>query len=89
MGSKREYLRVRIESPCLINYRDTIYRAILGNVSVSGALIRIDHDDLSLVNSGDSVGLMLCNNPNLCPTKYSCEVVWNDSLNMGVKFQNM
>lgn len=89
MGSRREYSRVKIESPCLINFNDSIFRVQLDNISISGALLRVNDDELSSLDIGDSVSLMLCTNPNLCPAKYPCKVIWFDSSNIGVKFQNM
>ena len=70
MSCKREYLRAKIESPCLIDLRDSIYRVFLGNISLGGALIRVGDESPGPIGIGDSIGLMLCSNPRLCPAKY-------------------
>lgn len=86
MGSKREHLRVRCESPCILNYEGINYQALLDNISLGGALVKVSDMQPERLYIGAVVNLMLCSNPDLCPTKYTCKVIRLDSPDIGIKF---
>lgn len=86
MGSKREFLRVNCDSACVIDYKGTSHQALLENLSLGGALIKVGNDLQLNLQIGDLCGLMLCSNPDMCPTKYSCMVTRIDSADVGIFF---
>jgi len=67
--------RISCGSQCILNYDGDDYHVILENISLDGALLRIDHSKLSHLGTNEFCTLMLCDNPDLCPPKYSCRVV--------------
>jgi hypothetical protein len=89
MGSKRKYSRVICDSPCILNYGGLNYQALLDNISLSGALIKVGNEQPDGLYIGATVDLLLCSNPDLCPTKYTCEVTRHSSSDIGVNFMNM
>jgi hypothetical protein len=48
---------------------------VLENISIDGALLKIDPNKLTHLETDELCSLMLCDNPELCPPKYSCRVV--------------
>jgi PilZ domain len=89
MGSKREFSRVTCDSPCILNYDGFNYQALLDNISLNGALIKVGNEQLDGLFKGARVELLLCSNPDLCPTKYTCEVIRYASSDIGVNFLKM
>jgi hypothetical protein len=59
---------------------------VLENLSLDGALLKIDSKVLDYVSPDDVCDLMLCSNPVACPVKYSCKIVRFDEDHIGVKF---
>ena len=89
MGSKREHLRVNCSSPCILNYDGIGYQVLLDNISLSGALVKVGNEPPDSLYIGATVDLMLCNNTDLCPTKYACKVVRLESSDIGINFQKL
>ena len=89
MGSKREHLRVNSDSPCILSYEGVNYRALLENISLGGALVNVGSEQLRGLCIGASVDLMLCDNPDSCPTRYSCEVIRRGSSDIGINFKKL
>lgn len=89
MGSARGHLRVRIESSCILCYEDVNYHVLLENISLGGALVKLEHKKPDSLYIGAKVDLMLCSNPDLCPTKYSCKVTRIESESVGINFLSL
>lgn len=62
------------------------YEASLEDISLGGALINVSNGVPQNLKVGDICSLMLCGNPDSCPTKHSCRVIRLDSVNMGIRF---
>lgn len=87
MGSQRQYIRVKDDSKCILMELDgSTYEALLEDISLGGALIKVSNGVPKSLNVGDKCNLMLCSNPDVCPSKLSCRVVRHDSVNMGIRF---
>ncbi len=87
MGSNRQYIRIKCDSQCILMDIDgSTYDAMLGDISLGGALVIMSDGVHSRLQVGDVCDLMLCNNPDSCPVKHSCRVIRMDSTNMGVRF---
>jgi hypothetical protein len=88
MGSqKRLHSRTKCYSYCRIMCRDgNIYEALLGDISLGGALVKVSSD--THLHVGDLCDLMLSDNSALFPLKHTVKIVRFDSQNMGVCFLN-
>lgn len=87
MGSNRQYIRIKCDSQCILMETDgSAYQALLEDISLGGALIKVSDGVPNKLQVGDVCNLMLCHNPDSCPVKHSCRVVRMDSVNMGVRF---
>jgi hypothetical protein len=67
--------RISCGSQCILDYDGNQYHVVLENISHDGALLGINRQDLRYIATNDVCSLMLCDNPELCPPKYSCRVV--------------
>ena len=87
MGNNRQYIRIKCNSQCIIADTDgSAHMALLEDISIDGALIKVSHGISSRLNVGDTCNVMLCHNPNSFPVKHSCKVIRKDMVNMGVRF---
>ncbi|MDD2897543.1 MAG: PilZ domain-containing protein [Desulfuromonadaceae bacterium] len=87
MGKVRQHPRTNCDScECILMELDgSTYSALLENISLGGAWIKMNGGVPKSMQVGDVCDL-LCNNLDLCPSKLSCRVVRRDSGNMGVSF---
>jgi hypothetical protein len=79
-------LRIPCNSLCLLSYQGVEYQGMIDNVSLSGALVRLQGPAPLGIRSGDECGLMLCSDPGICPVRYSCRVIRIDSDCIGLEF---
>jgi len=79
-------LRIPCNSLCLLSYQGVDYQGMIDNVSLSGALVRLQVPAPLGIRSGDECGLMLCSDPGICPVRYSCRVIRIDSDCIGLEF---
>jgi c-di-GMP-binding flagellar brake protein YcgR len=61
-------------------------RAKLENISIGGALIRMNEGASHDVHVGDECTVTLCNCSGLLASEYSCRVVWRNLENLGIQF---
>lgn len=88
MARQREHLRTNIESRCLMDCSGKYFKVELKNLSLGGALVKLTGEYNELV-VGEVCDLMLCNDPAMCPTKYSGRVVRIESHNeVGLQFNH-
>jgi hypothetical protein len=78
--------RIPCKYQCVLNFHGSAYHVLLENLSLDGAFLKIDNYLLNSLKPDDLCDLLLCNDPNLCPIKYSCKVVRLDSEGIGVTF---
>ncbi len=83
---KRRGLRVNCSDKCLLHYNNERYPGILENLSVSGALVRVLVPPEEMIQPGDSCGLLLCNDPSLCPWEYSGKVTRINHTGIALQF---
>jgi hypothetical protein len=89
MGSqKRLHTRMKFHFSCLLMGRDgNTYDALIGNISLGGALIRVNSD--THLQVGDMCEIVFSEKPALFPLKRTGKIVRLDSeRNMGVSFLN-
>ena len=78
--------RILCDAKCILNFKGLDYHGVVENVSLTGALIKLDNKIPSSMQPGDRCDLILCSNLDSCTTKYSCKVIRLDSAIIGVQF---
>ena len=86
---KRHGSRVVCSDKCLLVYKGKNYPCIIENISVSGALLLCNGSFPKLVKSGEICGMMLCNDPILCPSEYRSKVARFNATNIALQFLEM
>lgn len=87
MANQRQYVRIKCDSDCVITDDDgSTYEAMLQDISLGGALIKVQDGIPVSLEVGDICKLILCLNIDSCSIKQICRVVRHDSVNMGVSF---
>jgi hypothetical protein len=89
MGSERHNFRTRSNSHCLLMGLDGVtYQALLGDLSVSGALIKMSDNVPHGLHVGEMCGLMFSDNFKMSSEKHTGKIVRLDSGSVGVSFNN-
>jgi c-di-GMP-binding flagellar brake protein YcgR len=87
MRIRRHHIRIKCHSHCiLIGLDNHPYEALLVNLSLNGALIKVNNGVPDSIHVGAECGLMLCHILNVCSEKRPCRVIRHDLVNLGVKF---
>lgn len=82
---RRKHLRIKVEVECLlIGHDGANYEALLDDISLSGASVRVNADTHFRV--GDMCYLMLSDESAKYPVKHSGKIVRIDSQIIGVTF---
>ncbi|HIJ86302.1 MAG TPA: PilZ domain-containing protein [Desulfuromonadales bacterium] len=91
MGDQRLYTRVKGDSAnCILMELDgKSYQAMLEDISLGGALIKISEGVPHGLHIGDDCSLELCSASNSCSSKHLCRVVRCNFGSMGIKFITM
>jgi len=86
MDETGQGLRYHCDAKCILIFEGFDYHGVIENVSLSGALIKLNDEIPTSMQPGDRCDLLLCSNPELCPVKYTCKVIRLDSAIIGVQF---
>lgn len=86
MDKMVKHSRIVCAAKCILNFDGFDYQGVIENISLSGALIKLDNKIPNSVHFGDKCDMMLCSNLDSYPVKYTCKVIWLDSANIGVEF---
>jgi len=78
--------RLNSNSSCLLNYNGINYKVSLENVSLDGALLKLNGITTINLKPNDLCDLTLGKAKDLYPTKYACKVVRFDTERVGVQF---
>jgi c-di-GMP-binding flagellar brake protein YcgR len=79
--------RVSCSSRGTINCTGNLHKVILENISLGGALLVLEHNKDACLDVNKIYQLALCDNPDLCPSIYSCNVVRiTEDGKVGIKF---
>jgi hypothetical protein len=87
MNNSRQGLRVTCNAKCILVLGDSKHEGTLADVSISGALVRTSEDPTG-IHTLCSCGLYLCNDPNVCPGEYACQVTRVNQNDIGLMFVN-
>ncbi|MDD2580847.1 MAG: hypothetical protein PHR66_02520 [Desulfuromonadaceae bacterium] len=89
MKSDKDDSGIKTGSHCLLMGLDGVtYQALLGNFSLTGALIKISGDIPNGLHVGEMCGLMLSENTQLSSAKYTGKIVEIDSNRVGISFNH-
>ncbi len=88
MGDQRQYTRMKGDSAnCILMELDgSSYRALLENISIGGAFIKVSEGIQNGLQVGDECTFTLCSDSNGCTSRHFCRVVRHDAANMGIQF---
>jgi c-di-GMP-binding flagellar brake protein YcgR len=87
MANQRQYIRIKSDSHCVVMDEEGCdYDAMLQDISLGGALIKVKDGIPESLEVGDICKLMLCLNVDSCSIRHSCRIVRHDSVSMGVQF---
>lgn len=78
--------KIECDSKCVLTHGGIDYQGIIGDISLGGALLRLDDSSPEALSPGSVCVLMLCSNPNVCPVKYTCKVIRRDAAITAVQF---
>jgi hypothetical protein len=84
MIDKRQFQRVQLSSRILLSTNDSIYQGQLENISMAGALIRLDHD--TCLSNGSTFGLTVTIDGEDAPLQVIVDVVFVTFAMAGIKF---
>jgi c-di-GMP-binding flagellar brake protein YcgR len=80
-------LRMSCGSHGTIKNKGILHKVVLENISLNGALLVVEHDKQSILDTNKIFQLALCDNPDLCPPMYACRVVRvTEDGKVGIKF---
>lgn len=78
--------RIHCDTLCLLSYAGKQYHGIIENVSLTGALIKIDNTVPIVISPGVTCSLVIYSEPPDSNSEYKCLVVRVDSNRIGLKF---
>lgn len=82
----RQGWRLECGDKCVLRYCGRNIDSILVDISISGILVRCDDQAIEGIHVGDSCGVYLCGDPQVCTSEVSCLVVRKDSDRIGLQF---
>jgi hypothetical protein len=88
MSEHRVHRRVEGGSMnCILMELDgSTYHALLENISLGGALIKVNEDVPNSLQVGAECTLVLCSDSGSCSSKHLCRVARCNFANMGIQF---
>ena len=78
--------RIVCEAKCILNFDGVDYQGVIENISLTGALIKLDSDMPASIRPGDTCDMVFCSRPDVYPIKYTSKVVRLDSALIGIEF---
>jgi hypothetical protein len=86
MDKRMHGSRIVCEAKCILNFDGFDYQGVIENISLSGALIKLNDKMPVNIHPGDKCDMIFCSNPDLYPVKYTCKVIRLDSAIIGIEF---
>ena len=89
MKSVMNDFKINTNSPCLLmGLNGVTYHALLGDLSLTGALLKLKDKAPNGLHVGEMCGLMLSENPKLSSAKYTGRIVTLDSDSVEISFNH-
>jgi hypothetical protein len=87
MENERHNLSTKSDAPCLLMGLDGVtYQALLGDLSLTGAMIKMNVNASHGLHVNEMCGLVLRDNPNRSSSKYTGMIVKLDSDTVQISF---
>jgi hypothetical protein len=86
MGEMVPSSRYVCEAKCILYFEGCDFLGVIENISLSGALIKLDNNMPDSIHPGDTCDMVFCSNSDLFPVKYTCRVIRLDSAIIGIEF---
>jgi hypothetical protein len=78
--------RIACEAECILNFDGIDFQGVIENISLSGALIKLNDDMPDSIRPGDRCDMIFCSSPEVYPIRYTCKVVRIDAALIGIEF---
>ena len=86
MDKLEQSSRIVCEAECVLNFDGVDYQGVIENISLTGALIKLDNRMPDNIRPGDTCDMIFCSSPDVYPIKYTSKVVRLDSALIGIEF---
>jgi c-di-GMP-binding flagellar brake protein YcgR len=86
MGKIVQSSRIACEAECILKFDGGDYEGVIENISLTGALIKLDNGMPDNIRPGDTCDMIFCSRPDVYPLKYTSTVVRLDSALIGIEF---
>ena len=86
MGKMEKSSRFHCDAKCTFIFHGFDYEGVIENVSLSGALIKLNNEFPDGMQPGDKCSLTLSGEPDSSAVKYVCKVIRIDGASIGVQF---
>ena len=78
--------RIVCAAKCILNFDGSDFHGVIENISLTGALIKLNNKIPDSIHPGDICYLLLCSDTDLYPVKYTCKVIRFDPEIIGIEF---
>jgi len=78
--------RIVCEAKCILKFDGFEIQGVIENLSLSGALIKLNDKFTDSIQPGATCDMIFCSNPDLYPVRYACKVIRLDSEIIGIEF---
>lgn len=85
----RQGWRVECGDKCVLTVNGQRSECILVDISVSGVLVSCDKVFAESIQPGDTCGIYLCGDPQVCATEVHCTVTRRDAAQIGLQFPSV
>lgn len=83
---QRQGWRMACGDKCVVRHKGKSAECMLIDISVSGVLVGCDNEFAQNLCLGDSCGLYLCGDPQVCQSEIACKVIRRDAGRIGLQF---
>lgn len=83
---KRQGWRLECGDKCMLEYGGKRAECVLIDISISGVLVSCSDDFVKQIHPGEVCGILLCGDPQICPSDIVCKVVRRESDKVGLQF---
>ena len=85
MAEKRRYQRLKCAEKCLLYYADSTWSGAIMNISISGALVKLNGSTPGSIKPGDTCSLILSNDPSTSFFKYKGRIARVNKTGVGLE----
>lgn len=86
MIDKRKQSRISCATKCILYHAGSKFRGVLENLSISGALVRLNRNLSDIIRPGDDCSLLICHLSSLSYSRHASQVKHLEATAVGVQF---